>query len=145
MVTYDPGSLVLSDRFISLKAYKLPKHCKGDTDVFIVLLLQSQNVWRSKHIRFCFDTKPFTDKKWAHRLSFNFSDKKWIYPRTCLSTWLQQWSAGDLYCRVDWSWRGNILYFMNVTYRVEGESRARTGVSSECWPEIILTGYLTCS
>ena len=46
--------------------------------------------------------------------------KKWIYPQSCLSTWLQRMP----------------LYFMNVTLQrgeEEEEEEERTRVSAECW------------
>ena len=59
-------------------------------------------------------------------LTFEF--KKWIYLHFCLSTWPQQWAVertsivrclDSVMLTADWSWRGNIIYFMNVTKRRE--------------------------
>ena len=62
--------------------------------------------------------------------SLTFQMKKWIYPHSHLSTWLQQRPAEH----VDWSWRANMFYFIKSLHRRGRKRRERTG-ASESWLE----------
>ena len=60
---------------------------------------------------------------------------EWIYLHSCLSAWLQQWSAGDLHhqmfliCKVDW-WLGATSWTNVIESRQR--TRTRTSVSAKC-------------
>ena len=107
------------------------------------VLIKIQTFWRNSHpeVLLWSDLGPFYDRRRAQRWFGTFEIKKWIYVHSGLTTWLQEWSAeytsiAECLCSVmltaDCSWRGNVLYFMNVTLqRGEGKKKRKCWVHSE--------------
>ena len=118
--------------------------------------VQSQTFRRNKHpdIVFWF---------WAVGMGWEFRDYLFFTfgiknPHSCLSTWLKQPStevSSIVNCYVmltaNWSWRGNLLCFLNVTLlRCEGDRKKRNRVSAGfiermTWIQThTLSGAVTC-
>ena len=83
--------------------------------ILTIIFMGNTLSW-AKRVKFC------SHRYWRlHSLTSGI--KKWIYLHSCLSAWLQQWSAEltSLFVRLcsvtltaDWSWRGNSVHVMDV-------------------------------
>ena len=86
---------------------------------------------------------------WSHirsnRSKISFKLSRFIYLHSCLSTRLQQRSAEVggifMYC-VGWSWRGNVLYFMNVQSREVKEKKEPSSLCVRIHLSLLLNSAL---